>query len=175
MTDAGAAMGGYRYVLHRKLSDDNPRRACFLMLNPSTATEEQDDQTIRKCKSFAESWGYGQLTVVNLFALRATKPRSLKLSARPIGELNDDAILLHTSIADLIVCAWGIHGDLYGRDRTVTDMLLSRGHELHCVGLTKGGHPRHPLFAPKISAPLPYYPPTPARFGYAAQPPTTPE
>ena len=43
-------------------------------LNPSTADENKDDPTIRRCNSFANDWGYGGLCMTNLFAYRATDP-----------------------------------------------------------------------------------------------------
>lgn len=166
MTDAGAAMGGYRYILHRNIpcehECDTPcqtKNAMFIMLNPSTATEDQDGATIRRCMGFVRSWpGYGHLTVVNLFGLRATRPRSLKLSADPIGPLNDDTIKLHASVADLIVCAWGVNGTLYHRGDQVEAMLRERGYELHCLDLTKEHHPSHPLYARATLEPIPLNP-----------------
>ena len=168
MTDAGAAMGGYRYALFRDIDCNHegtlikdcpgqPKLVVFIMLNPSTATAEQDDATIRRCIGFARSWpGYGKLTVLNLFAFRATRPKALKLSADPIGKLNNDAIYIHTDQADLIVCAWGVHGALYDRGEQVVKGLQARGLELHCLGLTKDGHPRHPLYVAGNTEPIPF-------------------
>ena len=63
----------YRYRLWRTWDPDLPT-CLFIMLNPSTADHEQNDPTIRRCLDFAKQWGYGQLLVGNLFALRATDP-----------------------------------------------------------------------------------------------------
>lgn len=49
----------------------------FVGLNPSTADETEDDQTIRRCVGFAMDWGYGGLCMGNLFAIRATKPKNM--------------------------------------------------------------------------------------------------
>jgi hypothetical protein len=34
----------------------------FIGLNPSIADGETDDPTIRRCKAFVRSWGYGGFT-----------------------------------------------------------------------------------------------------------------
>ena len=69
-------MGGlrFRYWLHRDLASDGREGLVFVMLNPSTADAMHDDPTVRRCMAFGRRWGYRELTVVNLFALRATKP-----------------------------------------------------------------------------------------------------
>ena len=66
----------YRYLLTRRvgLTDD---AVTFVMLNPSTADEIQDDPTIRRCIAFANRWGFGWPHVANLSPLRATDPKVL--------------------------------------------------------------------------------------------------
>ena len=49
--------GAYRYSLWREWDSLRPIVA-FVMLNPSTADTAKDDPTIRRCASFARSWGY---------------------------------------------------------------------------------------------------------------------
>lgn len=46
----------YRYTLWRRWSD-GPRYVNFICINPSTADENTDDPTVRKCIKFARSWG----------------------------------------------------------------------------------------------------------------------
>lgn len=160
MTDRGLEMGGYRYSLYRDIpaiagqGAGVPPRVLFIMLNPSTATDETDDPTIRRCMGFAESWGYGTMHVVNLFALRATKPESLRYSRDPIGKENDSEILIRAINADLVVCAWGNHGRLYNRGAHVVRMLTRAGIDLHCLGVTRAGQPKHPLYINKNQQPV---------------------
>ena len=84
LTGSGAAFspcGRYRYKLWRVWDPARPLGCVmFLMLNPSTATDNEDDPTIRRCIGYARSWGYGGLYVGNLFAYRATDPRRLAAS-----------------------------------------------------------------------------------------------
>jgi hypothetical protein len=143
--------GNYRYSLRREW-DTDAGQATFVMLNPSTADAECDDPTIRRCINFSKSWGYGSLEVVNLFAYRATTPYNLFQSANPVGAKNDQHLQEAVKRAALIVIAWGVHGSFLGRDQAVLN-LISGKHSLYCLGHTKAGHPRHPLFLKNITQP----------------------
>ena len=79
------------------------------MLNPSRADAEVNDPTITRCISFAHSWDYGRLEVVNLFAYRTSKPSLLKQAVEPIGKDNDRFILESVSKCDRVILAWGNH------------------------------------------------------------------
>ncbi len=146
--------GAYRYRLGR-VRDGGSGTVVFIMLNPSTADAEVNDPTIRRCIGFAWDWGHRALTVVNLFAYRATTPKELRRATDPIGPANDQHILAAVGAADAVVVAWGVHGALHGRGREVM-RLLSQGPQLTCLGVTKEGLPRHPLYMPKRARPTPY-------------------
>lgn len=143
--------GVYRYELRRVWGDPD-RLVGWIMLNPSTADATTDDPTIRRCMGFARDWGFGGIVVRNLFALRATDPAVLKTHPDPIGPANN-YWLLHAAGDPLTVCAWGVHGVLGGRDAQVGRLLRAGGVHLLHLGLTKGGHPRHPLYLPKLARP----------------------
>jgi len=116
------------------------------MLNPSTADARRDDPTIRRCVGFARRWGFAQLRVVNLFALRATDPRTLRTVRDPrsiIGPRNDAVLRREARSADVIVAAWGAHGALHDRATDVLALLPDVAWQ--CLGTTKAGLPRHPL------------------------------
>jgi hypothetical protein len=136
--------GLYRYWLSREWDADLPR-ACWVLLNPSTADAVEDDPTIRRCVSFARGWGCGSIVVVNLFALRATDPRQLKQAIDPVGPENDGTIF-HQAYGRMIVAGWGAHGGLHGRDRKVMELLKGAHQRPMCLGTTKDGSPRHPLY-----------------------------
>lgn len=140
--------GQYRYALTRGWGQDP--RAIFIMLNPSTADATVDDPTIRRCKAFAREWGCGALTVVNLYAWRATSPDELKVSGRDIvGPDNDAAIIAAVTAASRngwpVVAAWGANAKP-ARTGQVAGIVEVLGVVLKCLGTTKAGHPRHPLY-----------------------------
>lgn len=148
--------GTYRYQLARTWDDALPA-ACFIMLNPSTADAVKDDNTVRRCLSFARAWGCGELVVVNLFAYRATDPAALKTAADPVGPGNDDHIVRAARAAGRVVAAWGVHGTYKGRDAAVAALLAAHSVPLLCLGTTRDGRPRHPLYVrggtPLVSLP----------------------
>lgn len=135
----------YRYTLTR-VWDAAGRRALFVMLNPSTATEVQNDPTVERCERRARALGFGAFRVVNIFAWRATDPRDMRAAAEPVGAENDAAILEGADWADQIIAAWGAHGAHLARGAAVEHLLREAGAEVWHLGLTKAGHPRHPLY-----------------------------
>lgn len=139
--------GNYRYLLGRKW-DENAPQVTFIMLNPSTADANQDDPTLRKCIHFAKSFCCGSLEVVNLFAYRATKPLELRKVADPVGAKNNCYLQAATKRAALIIVAWGTKGIFQKRNEEVLNLIADK-QSLHCLRLTKHGHPHHPLYLPK--------------------------
>ncbi len=92
----------YRYVLYKSASDTETPSVLWIMLNPSTADQNRDDPTVRKCQGFSRKWGFQAVTVVNLFAFRSTDPKGICLSVNsdPIGPDNRDTLdmgLIHPS------------------------------------------------------------------------------
>ena len=148
----------YRYALTRTW-DDSGARVNFLMLNPSTATEVQNDPTVERCERRARALGFGAFRVTNIFALRATDPRDMRAAADPIGAGNDAAILEAADWATQVVCAWGTHGAHMGRGIAVEALLRPTGVPLLHLGLSKAGHPKHPLYISYTTQPEPWHPP----------------
>lgn len=133
----------YRYALWRVWDySEDPSYALFVGLNPSTADETIDDPTIRRCVAFAKAWGYGSLCMVNLFAWRATDPKDMLSAADPVGPENDAWLESLSISAGITIAAWGVNGSHLGRDKVVLPKLRVP----HCLGLTKDGRPKHPLY-----------------------------
>lgn len=135
----------YRYLLTRTWDAAGPR-ALFIMLNPSTATEVQNDPTVERCERRARALGFGAFRVTNIFAFRATDPQVMRAGTDPVGPGNDAAIAESLSWADAIVAAWGNHGAHLGRGAAVASILRGAGRPVQVLGLTKAGHPQHPLY-----------------------------
>jgi hypothetical protein len=125
----------------------------FIGLNPSTADETVNDPTIRRCMTFAKKFGGGRLIMANLFALRATDPYQMLEHPEPIGPDNDHWLRRLAREAGITIAAWGVHGQFRGRAEAVRALLPS---QLFALGLTKEGHPRHPLYLPGNAELQPY-------------------
>ena len=145
----------FRYTLTR-VWDSGGRRALFIMLNPSTATEVQNDPTVERCERRARALGFGAFRVLNIFAYRATDPRDMRAAPDPVGPMNDAAILTSLDWADQVICAWGTHGAHLGRGPAVAALLRGAGVPLFHLGLSKHGHPKHPLYIGYTVQPLPW-------------------
>lgn len=147
----------YRYSLTRRWS--GAPLLVFVMLNPSTADMIDDDPTIRRCMGFGRSLGAGGIHVVNLFALRSTDPKGLRV-AEPIGPHNDRAIRDAAHEArrrkSPVICAWGASPFVRGRDREVLELLASARVQPMCLSITKSGAPAHPLYLRGDLTPIPY-------------------
>lgn len=120
--------------------------AVFVMLNPSTATEVQNDPTVERCERRARALGFGGFRVVNIFAYRATDPQVMRAQADPVGPENDAALVEAARWGDRIICAWGRHGAHRERGPQVEDLLRAMGQPLFHLGLTQTGAPKHPLY-----------------------------
>lgn len=145
----------YRYALTRTWEPAKPR-LLYIMLNPSKATEVANDPTIERCQRRAVALGYGAFRATNLFAWRETSPERLKKRRASEGRDNMATLCEAANWADTILCAWGVHGT--HRDQGARVLAALDGHPLHNLGLTKQGHPRHPLYVGYSVQPLPWSP-----------------
>jgi len=152
----------YRYALTREWDAAGPR-LLYVMLNPSKATEAQNDPTIERCERRARALGFGAFRATNLFAWRETDPARLRRAKAPVGRANDEILLSSLtqwlrSGDDMALCSWGVHGTWRDRARQVARLMTVSGRPLSCLGTTKDGHPRHPLYVAYATAPVPWDP-----------------
>ena len=133
----------YRYVLWRKWEwQGYANQVMFIGLNPSTADEIQDDPTIRRCIRFAKDWGYGGLIMMNAYAYRATDPKVMMAAPDPVGPGNDEAFGYRRSQVGMIVAAWGTKCS----DEREKRLFQVINQPIYCLGKTKAGKPKHPLY-----------------------------
>ena len=134
----------------------------FLGLNPSRASKSIDDPTLKRLIYACNKWHYGSLVVINLFARVSSSPAIIKHSLDPIGNKNDDELAIRSCqwsqnpLCDLWL-GWGNHGIWRNRNVEVLNLIRSnsikRNNEYPfargplIIGLTKKGHPRHPLYS----------------------------
>lgn len=131
----------WRYLLAREVAPlDGEGTVTFVGLNPSTADEERDDATTRRCKGFARRWGFARMQLVNIYAYRATDPRVLGKVDDPVGPDNFEMIEEVVNVSDKVVVAWGANVP-----REAAKVVLDLIPEPFCLGVTKNGSPRHPL------------------------------
>ncbi|MEO0358142.1 MAG: DUF1643 domain-containing protein [Pseudomonadota bacterium] len=142
----------YRYSLTR-VWDASGRKVLFVMLNPSTATEVQNDPTVERCERRARTLGFGAFQVTNIFAWRDTDPKKMRAAVEPIGPANDQAIRDGAGWADQVIAAWGTHGAHLDRGTAVAALLKETGQPIYHLGLSKAGHPKHPLYLPYAQQP----------------------
>ncbi|MFF4607789.1 DUF1643 domain-containing protein [Streptomyces sp. NPDC001339] len=166
---AGTAVFGARYTHRYALTRtwEAGTHAVFVLLNPSEATAYQDDATLRRLVGFARREGHGGLVLANAFAVRSKSPYILDTHspaalAATVGEHNDELLQLLAQEAGDVVVGWGIWGRVFSRAAAVEQLLTGNGARLWALGLTKDGHPRHPLYLAK-AAPLTRYEPGVAR------------
>lgn len=126
-----------------------------MMLNPSTADEAKNDPTVQRCQIRAIQMGFGRLVVANIFALRSTDPSQLYKVADPIGPENNQYIIDAILEADLIVCAWGKHGQLKNRGERVLETVRQAGKTPHALKINSDGSPAHPLYIGYDVKPIP--------------------
>lgn len=164
---AGATIsecGKYRYVLWRKLKSAGIK-IIWIMLNPSRADAVQDDTTTTRVCSFSKREGAAEVFVCNLFGYRATYPADLHAAGKgefgvpPFdieGPENRKHIRDVFESCDACIVAWGNHGGLKRSGRSMIKFLNEinvkaapiKPIPILCLGVTKIGHPGHPLFIP---------------------------
>lgn len=137
----------FRYWLIRVWDDSLPM-VCYVALNPSTADETKDDNTIRKEIAFAKRDGFGGLLKLNLYAYRATQPSEMwkaeKQGVDIIGGERNWCESLQGYAKQFscatVIAAWGRHGKKRGIG------IIQRWPGLKCFGLNDDGTPKHPLY-----------------------------
>jgi len=130
----------------------------FVMMNPSTADEQVNDPTVKRCQDYARRWGYSGLIVTNTFAYRATDQLRLAEVEDPVGPENDEWILREAKSAALVVMAYGAPKvrKLQRRGYYVANMLRGAGILPHVFRLGADGAPVHPLYQRADAVLLPW-------------------
>lgn len=166
--------GRYRYRLDIQWDPNRPI-INFLMLNPSTADELNNDPTVERCERRARAMGFGAVIITNLFALRSTDPNGLLAAAKlferrstdpncflaaddPVGRDNDIFLSwVSHYCAHEVVCAWGTRPNpKFVAERMRKAIPLLPAEKLRVLKLSKDGFPCHPLYLSYSLAPVPW-------------------
>lgn len=134
----------YRYLLRYPTGVDNERVCLFVLANPSTATPEELDPTLTRCRGYAGRWGYGWVWMANVRAWRETDPKLLPFGSKALGPMNYYWLGEAVRSADIVVCGWGQLGG--ERARAVLEIIRRAGKTPHALKLNGDGSPAHPLF-----------------------------
>ncbi len=126
------------------------------MLNPSKATEVQNDPTVERCERRARALGFGAFQVTNIFAWRETNPNLMRKAIDPVGPDNDAVLTFAAAWADSVIAAWGTHGAHLDRGIAVEALLRGNRAPIYHLGLSKAGHPKHPLYIAYAQQPIPW-------------------
>lgn len=95
----------------------------------------------------------GAIVVVNLFSFRCTDPAALSAAQVDIvGDRTDDIIREASRHARVTLAAWGSNTVIKNRSAEVFGLLDNP----MCVGVTKSGEPRHPLYVAAATGLTPY-------------------
>lgn len=152
--------GRYRYWLTRRWNDDLPVMG-FVMLNPSLADDERDDRTLRRCVDFAKREQCGSVQLVNLYAFRTPHPEELRNTGDPVGPENDKAQARFLVEVQRVVVGWGSGLRHLPVWRDALGLFMRQASLLHfgpleCLGCTRDGSPRHPLYLPAHATIIPW-------------------
>lgn len=152
-----------RYLLWRQVNEIfGVGTMTVCMLNPSIATETEEDPTVRRCMGFARRDGARWLVVTNACAKVSTDPA--QIAEDPTVDRTNDAVLRwafgmskESAYAPLVL-GWGVNLKKYlpARERHILELLRETEAKPMCWGITTGGSPRHPLYLPGEAKLVPY-------------------
>ena len=140
----------YRYALGTK---GNNILYCF-GINPSTATPENYDPTIKRVKNIAYRKGFDSFVMLNIYPLRATIPENLpETIIKHEHDKNVKIILDLIEDGSTIWAAWGNSIDSRPWLRDCRDEILQKIQKckkninwVKMGELTVRHNPRHPLY-----------------------------
>ncbi|EKC6206086.1 TPA: DUF1643 domain-containing protein [Escherichia coli] len=153
--------GKYRYAISRTWDAAKPY-ALFIGLNPSYADAELDDPTLKRCISFAQSWGFGGVRIANLFAYVCTDRFEMMRFPEPVGADNDKYLAELIAGAGIVVAAWGNEGRHLKRSAVVRAFLPV---DTKCFKINATGEPMHPLYVHGDTKLIPFLMPDNAAVG----------
>ncbi len=142
--------GEYRYQLWRIFDDSKPL-VMFIGLNPSTANQTKNDNTVTKLIKVSANNGFGGFYIVNLFAVISKDPNILITHPNPLGD-NNEWLLKTSALCNRTVFAWGNFKEAKERSIQVASMF----NNPYCFIQNKNGSPKHPLYCKDETILIPF-------------------
>ena len=156
----------YRWSLSFEISKSK-KEIIFIGLNPSLSDSVYIDNTTRKIIKICKNYNYGNLKILNLFALISSTPDKLLNHKNPIGYLNNKFINKSLKYwSENKNChlwlGWGNKGFLFNRDKIISKKIMNsysikKENFVDPLGpllikKTKKQNPIHPLYCSDNSA-----------------------
>ncbi len=131
-------------------------------INPSIASSNNLDQTLRKVKAMAIAHGYINWNMINVYPQRATNPINLHLScdlqlhAENLNKIKE--LLLMFSNSDILFAYGNLITLRPYLQKCLSDIIelisdTNFSGQYYCLRQTKKGYPTHPLYQ-KIDTPF---------------------
>ncbi len=143
-----------RYVLGTK---GNKPLFCF-GINPSNATPEKLDPTMKKVESIAKHNGYDSFIMFNVYPKRDTIFEDLEPNINDVEHIKNIEFILKTISNHSALDIWVAFGDhIYHRNylpvclKDIYSKLPIKNIKWFATGINKSGAPRHPLYQKKTS------------------------
>lgn len=159
----------FRYSLWRRFLSAGKTRF-YIAWNPSVADEIVDDRTVDQMEFFCKRDGIAMMLLANIIPYRETDSKKMRKDLKALGddglkphwEANRKAIIEMATQADEIVICCGADCERFGAfDRAwaaLREAYLIKAVPVQCFGVTKHGHPRHPLYLRHTTEFIPFKP-----------------
>jgi len=133
-------------------------------VNPSTASPDNLDNTLKSVKRISENNGYDSWIMINLYPQRATNPDNMDITCNNTIQTENLEHLRHILLKYPNADIWVAWGTLIGKREYLKNCLASlvQASSQHNVNwitfgkLSKNGHPHHPLYL-KSNSPKEYF------------------
>lgn len=126
--------------------DPDPRYALWIGMNPSTASHDVDDLTVRKEQTWTRMLGLVRYIKCNIGSYRSTNPAGLA-QAEVVSHPDNLPTILRLATAPqahrVILTTGAPPPVLECFYRATVQALRGAGVPLWCLGKTKGGWPKH--------------------------------
>lgn len=143
-----------RYALGTK---GNKTLFCF-GINPSTATPDKPDPTIRKVINIAKHNGYDSFMMFNVYPKRDTVFDKLEEVLNDVEHSKNIEVITQAISEFTSLDIWVAFGDhIYDRDylpicfKDIYNVLSRKNVNWLATGVNKSGAPKHPLYQKKTS------------------------
>jgi len=148
----------YRWSLSFKI-DNSKKEIIFIGLNPSLSDSTYIDNTTRKIIKICKNYNYGNLKIINLFALISKTPDKLLIHKNPIGYLNNKFINKSLKYwSENINChlwlGWGNKGIFLNRNYKISKKIMNS----YSIKKDNFVNPLGPLFIKKTKKQNPIHP-----------------